>query len=228
MDGGGHPPSRAGNGTFTPKNSLRISDLQFVQIFEITICYFTPLFLVFGGPTPLECPESRPPPVQTAAEVEQARPVRGLCSDSADSVLVRCCTPSGAMLARGSRGRDQNGGTRLVGGGFWCTHARRRLLTPPGGHQEARHRPCILRSSQWPPQPRRSPRSRSCATSCPTRPPSASRTSCGMRLTHRSGFFMSTHTAVCSGSGASCSSTVCTSAAAALSSLRLVSLSLAR
>ena len=70
LDGGGHPPSRAGNGTFTPRNSPRISDLHFVQIFEITICYFTPLFVDFGGPTPLECPHSRPPPVQTAAEME--------------------------------------------------------------------------------------------------------------------------------------------------------------
>ena len=194
MDGGGHPPSRAGNGTFTPRNSPRIPDLQFVQISEITICYFTPLFLVFGGPTPLECPESRPPPVQTTAEVEQTRPVRGLCSDWANCVLVRCCTPSGAMLARCSRGREQNDGTRLVDGGFWRTPACRRLLTLPGGHQKARYRPCTLRSSQWPPQPRRSPRSRSCAMSCPTRPPSASRNSCGMRSTHRSGFFMSTHT----------------------------------
>ena len=100
MDGGGHPPSRAGNGTFTPKNSLRISDLQFVQIFEITICYFTPLFLVFGGPTPLECPESRPPPVQTAAEVEQARPVRGLCSELALPAVVRRYHPKhGAIHA---------------------------------------------------------------------------------------------------------------------------------
>ena len=81
MDGGGHPPSRAGNGTFTPRNSPRISDLQFVQISEITICYFTPFFLVFGGPAPLECPDSRPLAVQTAAEVEQTRPVRMLCSD---------------------------------------------------------------------------------------------------------------------------------------------------
>ena len=117
--GGRHAPSRPENGTFTPRNSPRIPDLQFVQISEITICYFTHLFLVFGGPTPLECPESRPPPVQTTAEVEQTRPVRGLCSDWANRVLVRCCTPSGAMLARCSRGRDQNGGTRLVGGGSW-------------------------------------------------------------------------------------------------------------
>ena len=74
MDGGGHPPSRAGNRTFTPRNSRGIWDLQFVQIFEITICYFTPFFLVFGGPAPLECPDSRPLAVQTAAELEQIRP----------------------------------------------------------------------------------------------------------------------------------------------------------
>ena len=80
MTGGGHPPSRAGNRTFTPRNSPRIPDLQFVQISDTTICYFTPLFLVFGGPTPLECPDSRPVPVQTALEVEQTRPVRVLCS----------------------------------------------------------------------------------------------------------------------------------------------------
>ena len=100
LDGGRHAPSRPENGTFTPRNSPRIPDLQFVQISEITICYFTPLFLVFGGPTPLECPDSRPPPVQTALEVEQTRPVRGLCSDWADSKMFPAYHPKhGAIHA---------------------------------------------------------------------------------------------------------------------------------
>ena len=138
LDGGGHPPSRAGNGTFTPRNSPRIPDLQFVQISEITICYFTPLFLVFGGPTPLECPHSRPPPVQTAAEVEQTHPVRGLCSDWANCVLVRCCTPSGAMLARAVAGDATRMAVRdsLVHGGSWWL---------PGGVSK-RPRACVSRS----------------------------------------------------------------------------------
>eukprot|EP00964_Phaeocystis_antarctica_P054983 scaffold32329_cov54-Phaeocystis_antarctica.AAC.1 len=41
------------------------------QRFRICNSYrFPPLFVDFGGPTPLECPHSRPPPVQTAAETK--------------------------------------------------------------------------------------------------------------------------------------------------------------
>jgi len=80
LDGGRHPPSRAGNGTFTPRNSPRISDLQFVQIFEITICYFTPLFLDFGGPTPLECPHSRPHRRLYKQRRRRSKPARFGCS----------------------------------------------------------------------------------------------------------------------------------------------------
>ena len=54
--GGRHAPSRPENGTFTPRNSPRIPDLQFVQISEITICYFTPLFSRFRRSYPSRMP----------------------------------------------------------------------------------------------------------------------------------------------------------------------------
>ena len=38
--------------TFTPRNSLRITNLQFVQILEITVRWFTPLLLVSDAPAP--------------------------------------------------------------------------------------------------------------------------------------------------------------------------------
>ena len=98
LDGGRHPPSRAGNRTFTPRNLPRIPDLQFVQILETTICYFTPFFLDFGGPTPLECPDSRPLAVQTALEVEQTRPVRMLCSDLGQTQMFSGYHPKHAAI----------------------------------------------------------------------------------------------------------------------------------
>ena len=39
---------------------------------------FCPFFLVSDGPTPLKTPPARPPPVQTASEMKQTRPVREL------------------------------------------------------------------------------------------------------------------------------------------------------
>ena len=92
-----------------------------MQIFEITICYFTPLFLVFGGSTPLECPHSRPPPVQTAAEIEQTRPVRELCSDWAKPLMVPAYHPKHAPFTllplsrpprRSMLGRVRTGGRK--------------------------------------------------------------------------------------------------------------------
>ena len=50
---GGHAPNRSETCTFTPRNSLRITNLQFVQILEITVRWFTPLLLVLHVPCPL-------------------------------------------------------------------------------------------------------------------------------------------------------------------------------
>ena len=54
--GGGHAPNRSETCTFTPRNSLRITNLQFVQILEITVRWFTPLLLVLDAPAPLTRP----------------------------------------------------------------------------------------------------------------------------------------------------------------------------
>ena len=132
---GGHPPSRAGNRTFTPRNSPRIPDLQFVQISATTICYFTPLFLVFGGPTPLECPDSRPVPVQTALEVEQTRPVRVLCSVWAKNQNVLGLPPQTWRHSRFCHCRDR----RVAPCWAVCAHegANERLRAEPGSSARA-------------------------------------------------------------------------------------------
>ena len=52
-----------------------------------------PRFFSFSS-TPLECPHSRPPPVQTAAEIEQTRPVRELCSDWAKPLMFPAYHPN--------------------------------------------------------------------------------------------------------------------------------------
>ena len=54
--GGGHAPNLSESCTFTPRNSLRITNLQFVQILEITVRWFTPLLLVLDAPAPLTRP----------------------------------------------------------------------------------------------------------------------------------------------------------------------------
>ena len=54
--GGGHAPDRSETCTFTPRNSLRMPNLQFVQILDLTVRCFTPLLLVLDAPAPLTRP----------------------------------------------------------------------------------------------------------------------------------------------------------------------------
>ena len=68
--GGGHPSSRAKNRTFTPRNSHRIPDPQFVHVFGTTVRWFAPLFPVFDGPAPLTPAIRGRRAVQIASEVE--------------------------------------------------------------------------------------------------------------------------------------------------------------
>ena len=68
--GGGHPSSRAKNRTFTPRNSHRIPDPQFVHVFGTTVRCFAPLFPVFDGPAPLTPAIRGRRAVQIASEVE--------------------------------------------------------------------------------------------------------------------------------------------------------------
>ena len=64
--GGGHAPNRSETCTFAPRNSPREPNLHFVQIFELTVRWFTPPFACFG--------RSRPPdtPALTAATCTNA------------------------------------------------------------------------------------------------------------------------------------------------------------
>ena len=64
--GGGHAPNRSETCTFAPRNSPRVPNLHFVQIFELTVRWFTPPFACFG--------RSRPPdtPALTAATCTNA------------------------------------------------------------------------------------------------------------------------------------------------------------
>ena len=63
---GGHAPNRSETCTFAPRNSPRVPNLHFVQIFELTVRWFTPPFACFG--------RSRPPdtPALTAATCTNA------------------------------------------------------------------------------------------------------------------------------------------------------------
>ena len=70
VTGGGHPSSRPKIRTFTPRNSHRIPDPQFVYVFGTTVRWFAPVFPVFDGPAPLTPALRGRRAVQIASEVE--------------------------------------------------------------------------------------------------------------------------------------------------------------
>ena len=53
---GGHAPNRSETCTFAPRNSPREPNLHFVQIFELTVRWFTPPFACFGRSRPPDTP----------------------------------------------------------------------------------------------------------------------------------------------------------------------------